>query len=67
MDIDAEIRAFLAFLEKHKNADMLLRGDGEVLVTLGCEGTFGGCCSNLHDMSGLTDALRELVAEQKDR
>ena len=65
-DIESELRDFVAFMETHSGEDLLFRGEGGVIVTRGCDGTFGTCCSKLHDMSGLVDALQELVGERKD-
>jgi len=54
-----EIENFLAFLDHHKDVDVRLR-DG-LLLTPGCTGEHGACCSTHFDLAGLADELRELI------
>ena len=63
-DIDQEVQDFLKFMQEHGNEDMLYRGDVGLIVTKGCDGQYGTCCAKQYDMTGLVDALRDLVSQR---
>jgi hypothetical protein len=59
MTLQQDIEGFLTFMNKYGGTPLNYR-DGN-LITLGCEGTMGGCCSKQYDLQDLAEVLTALV------
>ena len=59
MSLDSSIRELLKFLEDHQDDEISYRNG--MLVTQGCNGGVGGCCSKQYDLDELSEELRDLI------